>query len=250
MKRLENKVAIITGGNAGIGKAVAKAYIAEGALVTIVGRSATGSDRVKNLKNELNDDIFYIQADVSKEEEVKNAVDQVIQKYGRIDIAVNNAGVGVDGKPFIEHTTEEYDKVLDINLKGVFLCMKYEIIEMLKTGGGSIINTTSVGGVIANPGIAPYIASKHGVVGLTKAGAIDYAKQNIRVNAVGPGGTESEMLRDWLPGEAIKQIAETHPIGRTAEPDEQAGLYVFLGSKESSFMTGAILMNDGGFTAQ
>ncbi len=250
MNRLENKIALITGGNAGIGKAIVKAYLNEGAQVVVSGRSPEDSSRVQDLLNELSFQISYVQADVSDENDVKRLVQYVVEKFGRIDIAVNNAGVASDGKPFIEHTTEEYDHVLNTNLKGVFLCMKYEIIEMLKTGGGSIINTTSVGGVIANPGIAPYIASKHGVVGLTKAGAVDYAKQKIRVNAVGPGGTESEMLLNWLPGEKIKQIAETHPIGRTARPEEQAGVYVFLGSDESSFMTGAILMNDGGFTAQ
>lgn len=250
MKRLKNKVALITGGNTGIGKAIVEAYLKEGALVAVAGRSAKDSDRIKKLIERLGKDLFYIQADVSKESDVKNLITKVVEKFGRIDIAVNNAGVASEGKPFIEHTTEDYDRVLDINLKGVFLCMKYEIIEMLKTGGGSIINTTSVGGVIANAGIAPYIASKHGVVGLTKIGALDYAKQGIRVNAVGPGGTESEMLRNWLPGEAIKQIAESHPIGRSARPEEQAGVYVFLGSDESSFMTGSILMNDGGYTAQ
>ncbi len=250
MERLKNKVALITGGNAGIGKAVVKAYIKEGAHVAVVGRSSKDSTRVRELIEELGRDLFYIEGDVSKEADVKAIMATVIDKFGRMDIAVNNAGVASEGKPFIEHTIEDYDKVLDINLKGVFLSMKYEIIEMLKTGGGSIINTASVGGVIANVGIAPYIASKHGVVGLTKIGALDYARQGIRVNAVAPGGTESEMLTNWLPGEAIKQIAESHPIGRSAKPEEQAGVYVFLGSDESSFMTGSILLNDGGYTAQ
>ncbi|MFD1255928.1 SDR family NAD(P)-dependent oxidoreductase [Mucilaginibacter terrae] len=250
MERLKNKIALITGGNAGIGKAVARAYINEGAKVAISGRSARDSDRVNALIDELGEDVLYVQADVSVEEDVKNLIEAVIKRFGRLDIAINNAGVASESKPFIEHTTEDYDKVLGINLKGVFLSMKYEIIAMLKTGGGSIINTASVGGVIANPGIAPYIASKHGVVGLTKIGALDYAKQGIRVNAVAPGGTESEMLTEWLPGELIKQIAETHPIGRTAKPEEQAGIYVFLGSDESSFMTGSIILNDGGYTAK
>lgn len=250
MERLKNKIALITGGNAGIGKAVAKAYLSEGAQVAISGRSARDSDRVNALMSELGEEVLYVQADVSKEEDVIKLIDAVVKKFGRLDIAINNAGVASESKPFIEHTTEDYDKVLGINLKGVFLSMKYEIIAMLKTGGGSIINTASVGGVIANPGIAPYIASKHGVIGLTKIGALDYAKHGIRVNSVAPGGTESEMHTEWLPGELIRQIAESHPIGRTAKPEEQAGLYVFLGSDESSFMTGSIILKDGGYTAQ
>ncbi len=250
MERLKNKVALITGGNAGIGKSVAIAYLKEGATVIITGRTPKESDRVKKLLNELGKDLFYIQADVSNEADIKEVLATVIEKFGRLDIAVNNAGVASDAKPFIEHTSEDYDKVLNINLKGVFLSMKYEIIEMLKTGGGSIINTASVGGSIANPGLAPYIASKHGIVGLTKVGALDYARQGIRVNAVSPGGTESEMLNNWLPGEALKQMAESHPMGRSAKPEEQAGLFVFLASDESSFMTGSIILNDGGYTAQ
>lgn len=124
MKRLKNKVALITGGNAGIGKAIAKAYLEEGALVAVAGRSSKDSDRVKELINELGEGVLYIQADVSKEADVKDFMALVVNKFGRINIAINNAGVASEGKPFIEHTTEDYDKVLDINLKGVFLCMK------------------------------------------------------------------------------------------------------------------------------
>ena len=250
-QKLKDKVALITGGNAGIGQAVAERFVQEGATVVVTGRSAPDTDKVRALLARLGSRGSYLQTDVSQATQIAAAVQHVVDNYGRLDVAVNNAGVLAAPKPLVDQTEEDFAYVVDINLKGVFLSMKYEIAQMLKTGGGVIINTSSVGGVIGNRNISPYIASKHGVIGLTKAAALEYAQHHIRVNAVAPGGVESDMLKNWMGSpEALQGMASYHPIGRNSQPEEQAPLYAFLASDESSFITGATFLADGGYTAQ
>lgn len=168
--------------------------------------------------------------------------------FGKLDLAFNNAGIAQFGQTVVELEEAEWDNVMAVNLKGVFLCMKYQIPAMLAAGGGAIVNTSSVGGLIASPGLSAYQASKHGVVGLTKAAALEFCKQNIRINALCPGGTRSDMFDSLIADPAVEaEIAAAHPIGRFAEPDEQARATAFLLSDAASYITGVALPVDGGF---
>lgn len=249
--RLEGKVALITGGNTGISRATSVLFAREGASVAIAAR---GSDEGEATVREIKDaggEAMFIKTDVSKAADVEAAVSKAIETYGRLDIAFNNAGIQRDVHPLAEQAEEVWNEIIAINLTGVFLAMKYEIPQMLKTGGGSIVNTSSVGGLVGNYGIAPYIASKHGVIGLTKAAALDYAKHNIRINAVAPGGVETQMVTDWLPTpEARAQLAAEHPMGRISQPEETAEAVLWLCSDAASFVTGQTLAIDGGYTIQ
>ena len=247
--RLDNKIAVITGGTSGIGKATAKLFAREGASVAVVGRSEEkGNAIVKEIISSGGKAIF-VKCDVSKEEDAKNMADQVIKEFGQIDILYNNAGVVEFGAA---HETEEksWDKMLDINLKGVYLCSKYAIPHMQKQKKGSIINTASVAGIVGFPGIAAYCASKGGVHILTKNMALDYAPDGIRVNDICPGVIETPMTIDAFGEEGVSDQAEVHPLGRVGTPEDIAYAALFLASDESSFVTGTSLIVDGGFTAK
>lgn len=245
--QLNGKTALIIGGTSGIGRAAAVLFAREGAQVVVSGRRQAEGDALVKEINAIGGQATFIQSDVSRAADVNAAV----QKSGRLDIAFNNAGVNSTPKPLAEQTEEDWDHTVDINLKGVWLAMKYEIPQMLNNGGGAIVNTSSVGGLVGNYNISPYIASKHGVVGLTKAAALDYAKQNIRVNAIAPAGTETAMLNEWLPAdEAKQQLTQAHPIGRIASPEEVAKAALSLCSDAASFVTGQTLAVDGGYTTQ
>src|ERR1700736_5496895 len=229
MNEFQNKVAIVIGGTSGIGRAAA---------VRLLG--AQGGEG------------FFVTTDVSKAVQVKELVERTLQKFGRLDIAFNNAGIEQVPLPFLEQEEETFDQVVDINAKGVWLCMKYEIPAMLKTGGGSIVNTASVFGVIGVPGNEIYIASKHAVIGLTKSAAVEFGKQGIRVNAILPGVVDTDMYQrfaDEKP-EFRAQMNAMHPIGRIGKPEEMADAAIWLSSSKSSFVTGHSLMVDGGYTAQ
>ena len=190
--------------------------------------------------------------DVSKAGQVKELVERTMEKFGRLDLAFNNAGIEQEPTPFLEQNEETYDRVMDINAKGVWLSMKYEIPAMLKTGGGSIVNTSSSLGVVAMPGIEIYAASKHAVIGLTKSAAVEFGKQGIRVNAVLPAAIETDMLQRFVGDnpESRAQIMGKHPIGRVRKSEEIADAVIWLSSSKSSFVTGHSLLVDGGFTAQ
>src|SRR6185437_4744103 len=190
-------------------------------------------------------------SDVSRAADCAAMVERAVSRFGRLDVAFNNAGINLQVAPIAEVDEGEWQKILAINLTGVFLSMKYEIPAMKRSGGGRIINTASVGGLIGTAGITPYCASKHGVVGLTKSAALDHIKDGIRINAICPGGTLTPMLTEWFkdPEVARAKVAET-PIGRMAEPSEIARAVLFLASDESSFMVGHALVADGGLTAQ
>ena len=252
MNEFQDKVAIVTGATSGIGRAAAIAYAREGAKVVVSGRRATeGEETVRLLQAQGGEGIF-VKTDVSKAVQVKELVERTLQKFGRLDIAFNNAGIEQVPLPFLEQDEETFDQVVDINAKGVWLCMKYEIPAMLKTGGGSIVNTASVFGVIGVPGNEIYIASKHAVIGLTKSAAVEFGKQGIRVNAILPGVVDTDMYKRFAGDkpEFREQMNAMHPIGRIGKPEEMAEAAIWLSSSKASFVTGHSLMVDGGYTAQ
>lgn len=249
--RLKNKVAVITGGTSGIGLATAILFAKEGAKVVIAGRDIT---KAKKAINKIGKGTIFIKTDVSNELEVKKLIDSTIKKFKRIDVLYNNAGIEL-AKPVIETSEEEWDKVLNINLKGVFFGCKYAIPHMIKNKGGSIINTASTAGIVGFPNLGAYCASKGGIVLLTKEIALDYAKQGIRVNCVCPGAILTPMVKRFTdkapnPKKAMADLAAMHPMGRAGQPEEIANAVLFLASNESSFVTGHALVVDGGLTAQ
>jgi len=254
MKKLNGKVALITGGTTGIGYATALLFLQNGAKVAVTGRvKQTGEDAIGKLKHQGFKECLFIQGDVSKPSDAERMVRETIRRYGRLDVLFNNAGVWVSGDA--EKTSEaDWDKVLDINLKGCFLCSKYAIPHLKKTKG-VIINTSSCDGLVGEPDAVAYCASKGGVVLLTKAMALDYAKHGVRVNCVCPGYVMTRMLEVDLPQgmsleNYLKIISKEHPIERIAEPEEVARAVLFLASEDSSFVTGVALPVDGGYTAK
>jgi len=252
MAAFTGKVAIVTGGSAGIGRATAVAFAREGAKVVVASRRIKEGEETVHLIREAGSDGFFIKTDVAKAAEVKTMVEKTVATYGRLDYAFNNAGV-IEPKPgpLVEQTEETFAHVIDINVKGVWLSMKYEIPEMLKHGGGAIVNMSSVAGVIAFPGLGIYIASKHAVIGLTKTAALEYSKLGVRVNAVNPGAIETDMLAHVANDpEAKAQMGAMHPIGRIGTAEEVANAVVWLCSDKASFVTGHSLLVDGGLTAQ
>ena len=250
MERIfENKVAIVTGGSFGIGKATAKAFANRGAKVVI----ADWVEDYSTLK-EIEDDggsAIFIKCDVSKTSDVTTLVNETIETFGRLDFAVNNAGIEGSNASTHECTEENWDKTISINLKGVWLCMKQEIPPMLKSGKGAIVNIASIAGLVGFSGLPAYVVSKHGIVGLTKTAALEYAKQGIRVNAVCPGVIRTAMI-DRLTGKdktVEKQFEAMEPVGRMGEPEEVAEAIVWLCSDAASFVTGHALAVDGGWIA-
>jgi len=246
----KNKVVIVTGGSSGIGKATALAFAKKGAKVAVVDWKE--NDEIVDLIKELGSEAIFIKCDVSKTDDVKAMVAQTIAAFGRLDYAFNNAGIEGDSAPTQDCSEENWDKTIGVNLKGVWLCMKYEIPEILKQGKGAIVNCASVAGLVGFAGLPAYVASKHGIVGLTKTTALECATQGIRVNVVCPGVIQTPMI-DRLTGktkEAIEQFTGLEPIGRFGLPEEIANAVVWLCSNEASFVTGHVMAVDGGFTAQ
>lgn len=249
---LQDKVALVTGGTSGIGRATAIAYAQQQAKVVVVGRRIDeGEETVRSIK-EAGGEAIFVQADVTKEADVKAMVDKAVSVFGRLDIAFNNAGTVGENPSLIEQTEAEYDRTMNVNVKGVWLSMKYEIAQMLKQGSGAIVNTASAVGVVALPSVPLYTASKHAVVGLTKSAALQHAKAGIRINVVAPGAIETDMFEAATGGqdEAKAYMAGLHPIGRIGTPLEVANAVLFLSSDMASFITGETLMVDGGFVAQ
>lgn len=242
------KVAIVTGGNSGIGQATAVAFARQGAKVVVACRS-NADETLRRIK-EAGAEAIFVKTDVSIAADVKNLVKTTVDTYGRLDVAYNNAGLLPVTAPLTEQTEEDFDKIIAVDLRGVFLCMKYEIPEMLKVGAGSIINCGSVVSLVADPGMAPYVAAKHGVAGITKAAALEYAKQNVRINAIAPAFVETGMTQVWLADpEMTETVKGFNAANHIASPDEIAGIVLFLASPMASFMTGGVYPVDGAQTA-
>jgi NAD(P)-dependent dehydrogenase (short-subunit alcohol dehydrogenase family) len=252
MINFAGKVALVTGGTSGIGRATAIAYAQQQAKVVVAGRRVEEGEETVRLIKDAGGEALFVRTDVTQESEVKAMVDQAIRVFGRLDIAFNNAGTHGEAPSLIEQADAEYDRMMNANVKGVWLSMKYEIAHMLRQGGGAIVNTSSILGVIAMPSVPLYTASKYAVVGLTKAAALQYAKSSIRINAVGPGAIETDMFENATGGqdEAKAYMAGLHPMGRVGKPVEVANAVVWLSSDSASFVTGEILMVDGGYVAQ
>jgi NAD(P)-dependent dehydrogenase (short-subunit alcohol dehydrogenase family) len=249
---LQNKVALVTGGTSGIGRATAIAYAQQQAKVVVVGRRMDEGEETVRLIQEAGGEAIFVPADVTKEADVKAMVDKAVSVFGRLDIAFNNAGTVGENPSLIEQTEAEYDRIMNVNVKGVWLSMKYEIAQMLKQGSGAIVNTSSGAGVVAVPTQPLYTASKHAVIGLTKAAALQYAKAGIRINVVAPAAIETDMFEAATGGqdEVKAYITGLHPIGRIGTPLEVANAVLFLSSDLASFITGETLMVDGGYVAQ
>jgi NAD(P)-dependent dehydrogenase (short-subunit alcohol dehydrogenase family) len=249
---MKNKVILITGATSGIGKATALKFAQAGAKVIVSGRRKSEGQAVVDTIKADGGEATFVRADVAKEDEVKALVAKTIETYGRLDVAFNNAGVETMG-PVTEATQDDYQRLFDINVWGVLSSMKHEIPAMLKNGGGSIINTSSIAGHIGMAGASVYIASKHAVEGLTKSTALEYAKEGIRVNAVAPGAIETAMI-DRFAGEEGSEMRDgltaMHPVGRLGKASEIADAVFFLASDSASFITGTSLKVEGGFLAQ
>lgn len=248
MKRFEKKVAFITGGNSGIGKAVAILMAREGAHIVIADLKEN-QETLEKIRKE-GTEARFIRCDVSKPQEVEQAVSATINFFGSLDVAVNNAGI-VDASLLHEKSIEEWQRVIDINLSGVFYGMKYQIAQMRsQASGGSIVNVGSIMSQVAELGIASYASSKHGLVGLTKVGALENAVNNIRVNAIGPGYIETPLLMDNASQDSRAYMESKHAMKRLGKPEEIAKAILFMASDDASFCTGAYLPVDGGYLIQ
>lgn len=250
MGTFDGKVALVTGATSGMGLVTAIAFAEQGAKAVVCGRrEAEGAEAVRRIEQAGGEGLF-IRCDVTKASDVEAMIERIEATYGRLDIAFNNAGVGAKYLPVEQQTEEEFDRVTAINLKGVWLCMKYEIPAILRAGGGSIVNNSSVGGLIGLAGMAIYNATKHGVLGMTKSAAIDYAKKGIRINAVCPGIIQTETAASSMGGrEAVQKLGATrHPIGRAGESEDVADAVLWLCSPQSSMLIGQSIALDGGRT--
>jgi NAD(P)-dependent dehydrogenase (short-subunit alcohol dehydrogenase family) len=253
-RSLENKVAVVTGGTSGIGKAAALALAKAGANVVVAGRrESEGNAVVKAIEN-AGGKALFVKTDVTREAEVKALVDKAVTTFGHLDVAFNNAGIeGQMGLTTEAQTAEHYQSVFDINVKGVLLSMKHEVAAMLRNGGGSIVNTSSIAGHIGLAGAGVYVASKHAVSGLSKSAALELATKGIRVNTVSPGTIQTEMIGRMLgdgESDAKKWWQNRHPVGRFGSAEEVAAAVVWLSSPEASFVTGTDIAVDGGYLTQ
>jgi len=244
------KVALVTGGSSGIGKATAILFARYGAKVVIGDVNPAGVETAEMIKQERGEAIF-IETDVSVAEQMKNLVTATVKTFGGLHCAFNNAGVLPPMAPLADTEESTFDHTFAVDVKGVFLAMKYEIQQMLQTGGGAIVNNASIAGLIAERGISAYVAAKHAVVGLTKAAAVEYADQGIRINALAPGLVETPMTKHWFDDPAMRSFfLANSPIGRFAQPEEVAAMALFLCSDLASFAVGHTFAVDGGYTAR
>lgn len=250
---LEGKVTLVTGGGSGIGRASALTFARVGAKVIVADMVIEGGEETVHMIRVTGGEATFVKVDVSKAIEVEALIKKALGTFGRLDCAHNNAGILGDLAPTAECTEENWDRLINTNLKGIWLCMKYEIPQMLKQNGGAIVNTSSIIGVVGWPGRPAYVASKHGVAGLTKAAALEYAKAGIRINAVLPGPIRTPMTLNVTGGDPeaeLKRYTSTIPLGRMGTPEDVAEAVVWLCSDAASFVTGHTMAVDGGWIAQ
>lgn len=251
-KSLEGKVALVTGGGSGIGRASALAFARDGAKVVVADVQVKGGEETARMIKDTGHEAIFVKADVSRAFDVENLINTAVRKYNRLDFAHNNAGIEGASASTIDYTEENWDRVIDINLKGVWLCMKYEIPAMLKKGGGAIVNTSSVAGFVGFRDMPAYCASKGGIIALTRGAALEYATRGIRINAVCPGVIRTPMVERVTGGkpEAEAPFIGLEPVGRMGTPEEVAEAVIWLCSDAASFVTGHPMVVDGGLISQ
>jgi NAD(P)-dependent dehydrogenase (short-subunit alcohol dehydrogenase family) len=251
MSDLQGKVAIVTGASSGIGRSVAELYARHGACVVVSDVSVAGGEETVRLIRDGGGEARFVEANVADPAACERLVRETVAAYGRLDIACNNAGIGGDAAPTADYPLEGWERVIAVNLSGAFYCMKYEIPAMLQSGGGSIVNMASILGEVAFATSPAYVAAKHGLVGLTKNTAVEYAQQGVRVNSVGPAFIRTPLIAALEQDEAAyNMLVSLHPIGRLGEPEEVAELVLWLSSDKASFVTGAYYPVDGGYLAR
>ena len=245
---MKGKVALVTGARTGIGEAAARMFAEAGATVVLAGRHEPAAQAEELVK--AGHDAISIRCDVSDEADVKTMVEDVVRRYGHLDMAYNNAGIQSPITDVADLDSQEYDKVMDINLRGIWHCMKYELQQMRKQGSGAIVNCSSLGGLVGIAGRAVYHASKHGVLGMTKSAALEYATRGIRINAVCPGIISTPMVERMMQGESeeMKELMRFVPINRLGKPEEVAAAVLWLCSDAASFVIGQAIAVDGGYT--
>jgi NAD(P)-dependent dehydrogenase (short-subunit alcohol dehydrogenase family) len=251
MPEFTGKVALVTGAASGIGRTSALFYARAGAKVTVSDVNDAGGEETVRLIREADGEALFVKTDVANPVDCESLVRKTVEKFGRLDFACNNAGIGGESNPTASYSIEGWQNVIAINLSGVFYCMKYEIPEMIKAGGGAIVNMASILGQVGFPGAPAYVAAKHGIIGLTRNAAIEYAAQGIRVNSIGPAFIRTPMIASLEENaEALKMLVSLHPIGRLGLPEEVAEVVVWLSSQKASFITGAYIPIDGGYLAR
>jgi NAD(P)-dependent dehydrogenase (short-subunit alcohol dehydrogenase family) len=249
-QRFSGKVALVTGGASGIGEACVHKFVAGGAKVVVVDMNTDLGNKVVAAVEKAGGEATFLKVDVSDAQAVEKMVTDAVSAFGRLDIAVNNAGIGGEQNPVGSYGIDSWLKVIGVNLNAVFYCMRYEIPQMLTQGSGAIVNMASILGSVGFAASSAYVAAKHGVVGLTKSAALEYSKSGLRINSVGPGFIKTPLLESALDEAAIAYLSGLHASGRMGESEEVANLVAFLCSDEASFMTGGYYLVDGGYTAQ